>query len=879
MTRKSTNTRSWQNRHSLQQAIFGFLAMSTISLAVGIASAQNFRIFPNKAPHAAPPFTHWDLREFPNCAVPWAIGAGLVPDLDGNGIANVADRAIFIDECQKGFDRWDGIPGCSELNFTNLFAGGLPAGGFIMDNFNTLSFSAVALGPTVTAATVVRRSAVTGRITEADIVFNSNAAAFMVGANLRVGPRQWVRKAHGAVCVADVDLPPTGNWPTVADGDTDVDGDGVQDNEVDLGTTATHEIGHFTGLDHTTPLVSAYNDPASPMMNQFWGYGLGPNNSGWTNLTLKDPDVDGENFLYCPDMGDAPDPWMGVAGLYPSRVSIPQAGRTLNGLLLNGVGPGAQHIFGIKPLQPRNWTYEWLGCPGGTNNVDSEWEANIVDKDAFDDGVSFFPNPPVWGRPLGVIAWAQYASDNAGNRHAGALFANSWIDLNQDCVWNNFGIEWFMRQSRTPVAPSGVFMFKTFVQLPAFVPYPNLPVWLRCRLDHAENVGQAANIDGTLAFTAGAAQFGEVEDYPFWCNTRYEQIWVQNTTGTTVQGIAMVTVGPDQVPAQTWAAEVDDNDCILQVIPPGFHFTHYDGLADETVTQFINPTQVPPGKKHHTGKCKPQPNDNLTLARAYWIPGGVAAEPRAIESNPGSAFWIPTVNCGLCFIWPPYTPVSAARVTVGALDAGTGGFICGTVAPDSLSMQWDDALLVNVSFRVANNLIPLPNLSPCDPTYASLPIHPVGAGTVTPERGLVFDVPVPGLLAGKYLIVEVESRWSRNGTISHQISEFPTPIPTSTEGRTPPPARLALSNFPNPFNPNTTIHVALPEATIVSLQVYDVNGALVRTLVRDAMKPEGVFEVEWNGRNDAGKPVSSGVYFYRLTTGKETLTRKAVLLK
>ena len=95
-------------------------------------------------------------------------------------------------------------------------------------------------------------------------------------------------------------------------------------------------IGHFIGLDHTAPLGTGHNDPTLPIMNQFWFYGVGPTNGGWTNLTLKAPDVDGENFMYCPDMGDAPDPWMGVAGLYPSLVHIPGAGRTLNGVVLDG---------------------------------------------------------------------------------------------------------------------------------------------------------------------------------------------------------------------------------------------------------------------------------------------------------------------------------------------------------------------------------------------------------------------------------------------------------------------------------------------------------------------------------------------------------------
>ncbi|HET6463723.1 MAG TPA: FlgD immunoglobulin-like domain containing protein, partial [Candidatus Krumholzibacteria bacterium] len=81
------------------------------------------------------------------------------------------------------------------------------------------------------------------------------------------------------------------------------------------------------------------------------------------------------------------------------------------------------------------------------------------------------------------------------------------------------------------------------------------------------------------------------------------------------------------------------------------------------------------------------------------------------------------------------------------------------------------------------------------------------------------------------------------------------------------------------FNPTTTIRYALPTAAKVTLAVYDVNGRLVRMLVRDVKKPAGVFEAEWNGTDSKGSPVASGVYFYRLVAGSEKMTRKAVLLK
>jgi predicted outer membrane repeat protein/parallel beta-helix repeat protein len=85
-------------------------------------------------------------------------------------------------------------------------------------------------------------------------------------------------------------------------------------------------------------------------------------------------------------------------------------------------------------------------------------------------------------------------------------------------------------------------------------------------------------------------------------------------------------------------------------------------------------------------------------------------------------------------------------------------------------------------------------------------------------------------------------------------------------------------NHPNPFNPSTTISFYLPEAARTRLTVYNTAGQLVRNLV-DELRSFGVHDVEWNGRDNNGHRVSSGVYFYRLTTGKRTLTKKTLLLK
>lgn len=85
-------------------------------------------------------------------------------------------------------------------------------------------------------------------------------------------------------------------------------------------------------------------------------------------------------------------------------------------------------------------------------------------------------------------------------------------------------------------------------------------------------------------------------------------------------------------------------------------------------------------------------------------------------------------------------------------------------------------------------------------------------------------------------------------------------------------------NVPNPFNPATSISFIVPEPSRTELVVYDVTGALVRRLVGE-VSPAGRHTVNWDGTNKVGEQVSSGTYFYRLTVGKRSTTRKMLLLK
>jgi hypothetical protein len=114
------------------------------------------------------------------------------------------------------------------------------------------------------------------------------------------------------------------------------------------------------------------------------------------------------------------------------------------------------------------------------------------------------------------------------------------------------------------------------------------------------------------------------------------------------------------------------------------------------------------------------------------------------------------------------------------------------------------------------------------------------------------------------------------GDIKSMTIKKATSVTTSTAGF---PAEFSLSqNFPNPFNPNTRIEYSLPVRSLVMLTIYDVIGREVMTMVNE-QKEAGRYALDWNGRNQFGQPLASGVYFYRLTAGSYVQSRKMVLLK
>ena len=88
------------------------------------------------------------------------------------------------------------------------------------------------------------------------------------------------------------------------------------------------------------------------------------------------------------------------------------------------------------------------------------------------------------------------------------------------------------------------------------------------------------------------------------------------------------------------------------------------------------------------------------------------------------------------------------------------------------------------------------------------------------------------------------------------------------------PSEFTLAqNFPNPFNPSTSITFALDRNADINLSIYNMLGQKVKTLAKGS-RNAGTHTLQWNGLDDAGQSVSTGIYLYKLTSGSKSITRK-----
>lgn len=127
------------------------------------------------------------------------------------------------------------------------------------------------------------------------------------------------------------------------------------------------------------------------------------------------------------------------------------------------------------------------------------------------------------------------------------------------------------------------------------------------------------------------------------------------------------------------------------------------------------------------------------------------------------------------------------------------------------------------------------------------------------------------LLAAPFFLLAQYSGGNGSGDISVNLTNITLPVHELTVGL---PDRYELGqNYPNPFNPKTIIYFQLPMSNYVKLIVYDVMGREVATLVNEQLN-SGTYEIEWDASD-----YPSGIYFYTLSTGNFTETKRMVMIK
>nr|MBC8384152.1 T9SS type A sorting domain-containing protein [Candidatus Cloacimonadota bacterium] len=125
--------------------------------------------------------------------------------------------------------------------------------------------------------------------------------------------------------------------------------------------------------------------------------------------------------------------------------------------------------------------------------------------------------------------------------------------------------------------------------------------------------------------------------------------------------------------------------------------------------------------------------------------------------------------------------------------------------------------------------------------------------------------------------------WDINVNTNNGYPHFEDPFIVDADDEIIPNSALLtynLKNYPNPFNPSTTIEYSLDkDNSIVSLEVYNIKGQKVKSLVNE-VKEKGTHSVVWDGKNDSHKAVSSGVYFYKLEADNKLIKiNKCIILK
>ena len=145
------------------------------------------------------------------------------------------------------------------------------------------------------------------------------------------------------------------------------------------------------------------------------------------------------------------------------------------------------------------------------------------------------------------------------------------------------------------------------------------------------------------------------------------------------------------------------------------------------------------------------------------------------------------------------------------------------------------------------------------------------------DPGFGTDVSSP--IAGRYMYYLAASGWQSFSGGNLMITSYIAQPPTGIGDEVSNPLTFELSqNYPNPFNPSTVIRYQIPESEFVTIEVYNMLGQKINTLIND-IQNAGEHSTNWDGTNIAGEQVSSGIYLYKIKAGEFSAVRKMMLIK
>jgi hypothetical protein len=265
-----------------------------------------------------------------------------------------------------------------------------------------------------------------------------------------------------------------------------------------------------------------------------------------------------------------------------------------------------------------------------------------------------------------------------------------------------------------------------------------------------------------------------------------------------------------------------------------------------------------------------------------WVCGdGVAYDLDKLASTP--ALTLMSTWCGVDFIATSYFDVTGGRTGGGIVsplltgEADAGIFVHGVV-PDKF-YAFGGCPIINqfdVLEKTANGKYalsyPAYNATNRYAAIASSWLNPAGYNVNTMWFGFSMQYVRDDVLSAQIDRFEIAKN------VFDWMQFITNPCCIGYAGAEIPSVNKLAQNFPNPFNPTTTIKFDMKEKGPVTLKVYNVAGQLVRTLVDD-VRDAAAYSIAWDGRNNIGSDVASGIYFYKMGTNGFSETRKMVLLR